>query len=203
MNNLMDLIQNVLSNQEMDVLSKEVNASPQQTEAASQSIISVLLGALSKNASTDEGASSLNRALETDNHSSLLGNLFGLITGGQQESNVKASNGVGIVGHILGDKAGFVVESISKATGMDAGSIGTLLIKLAPVVMAVLGKVKQDENLNEQGVASVLRGTVEQNASSNPIFDFASKMLDQDGDGSIMDDISNMGMKILGGFFKK
>lgn len=35
------------------------------------------------------------------------------------------------------------------------------------------------------------------------MMDLLTQILDQDGDGSATDDILNMGMKMLGGFFKK
>ena len=202
MSNLLDLIQGQLSADLIPELSKQVNAPEDQTSAATNGILSTLIGALSKNASSPEGAASLNQALEQDHDGGILDNIMGML-GGDDGGNQRATNGAGIVGHIFGDKVGSVVEGLSKSTGMDTGSIGTLLIKLAPVVMAALGKVKSQQGLDQQGVTDLLQGTVEQNSEQNPLLAMAGKFLDKDGDGSVMDDLGNMGMNILGGLFKK
>jgi len=202
MNNLLDLIKDQLGGNLVPELSKQVNAPQDQTSAATNGILSTLIGALSKNASTPDGAASLNKALEQDHDGGILDNLMGLL-GGEDNTNQRASNGAGIVGHIFGDKAGSVVEALSKSTGMDTGSIGTMLIKLAPVVMGALGKVKSQQGLDQGGVAELLKGTVQENSEQNPLLSMAGKFLDKDGDGSVMDDLGNMGMDLLGGLFKK
>lgn len=202
MNNLLDLLQSQLGGNLVPELSKQVNAPEDQTSAATNGILSTLIGALSKNASTPDGAASLNKALEQDHDGGILDNIMGLL-GGEDTSNQRASNGAGIVGHIFGDKVGSVVEGLSKSTGMDTSSIGTMLIKLAPVVMGALGKVKSQQGLDQGGVADLLKGTVQDNSEQNPLLAMAGKFLDKDGDGSVMDDLGSMGMDLLGGLFKK
>lgn len=202
MNNLLDLIQGQLGTGLVPELSQQVNAPEDQTSAVTNGIISTLIGALSKNASTPEGAASLNNALERDHDGSILDNIMGLLNG-DDSNNQRAANGAGIVGHILGDKAGTIIEGLSRSTGMDTSSIGTMLIKLAPVVMGALGKVKTQQGLDQGGVADLLKGTVSDNSSQNPLLTMAGQFLDKDGDGSIMDDLGGIGMNILGGLFKK
>jgi len=202
MNNLLDLLQGQLGSGLIPELSQQVNAPEDQTSAVTNGIISTLIGALSKNASTPEGAASLNNALERDHDGSILNNVMGLLIG-DDSNNQRAANGAGIVGHILGDKAGTIIDGLSKSTGMDTSSIGTMLIKLAPVVMGALGKVKAQQGLDQGGVADLLKGTVSNNASQNPLLTLAGQFLDKDGDGSIMDDLGGIGMNILGGLFKK
>ncbi|MGB4903787.1 MAG: DUF937 domain-containing protein, partial [Saprospiraceae bacterium] len=96
-----------------------------------------------------------------------------------------------------------VVEGLSKSTGMDTSSIGMMLIKLAPVVMGALGKVKSQQGLDQNGLSDLLQGTVSDNSDQNPLLAMAGRFLDKDGDGSVMDDLGNMGMGLLGGLFKK
>ena len=202
MNNLLEMLQGQLSGQLIPELSKQVNAPEEQTAAAANGILSTLVGALSKNASTAEGAASLKNALDKDHDGSLLDNVMDLVNGGDNV-NQRASNGAGIVGHIFGDKAGTVVDGISKSTGMVTSSVSAMLTKLAPVVMATLGKVKSQNQLDEKGLTDLLRGTVDKNADENPLMKMATQVLDKDGDGSIMDDLGDIGKKLLGGFFKK
>ena len=202
MSNLMEILQSQLGGALIPELSKQVNAPEDQTPAATNGILSTLIGALSKNASTPEGAASLNNALEQDHDGGILDNIMGLL-GGDDGGNQKASNGAGIIGHIFGDKVGGVVEGLSKSTGMDTSSIGMMLIKLAPVVMGALGKVKSQQGLDQNGLSDLLQGTVSDNSDQNPLLAMAGRFLDKDGDGSVMDDLGNMGMGLLGGLFKK
>jgi len=60
----MEILQSQLGGALIPELSKQVNAPEDQTSAATNGILSTLIGALSKNASTPEGAASLNNALE-------------------------------------------------------------------------------------------------------------------------------------------
>ena len=179
MSNLMEILQSQLGGALIPELSKQVNAPEDQTSAATNGILSTLIGALSKNASTPEGAASLNNALEQDHDGGILDNIMGLL-GGDDGGNQKASNGAGIIGHIFGDKVGGVVEGLSKSTGMDTSSIGMMLIKLAPVVMGALGKVKSQQGLDQNGLSDLLQGTVSDNSDQNPLLAMAGRFLDKD-----------------------
>jgi hypothetical protein len=77
--------------------------------------------------------------------------------------------------------------------------------KLAPMLMGALTKVKSQANLDEAGLSNVLNGTLEAQRQQSPLggkeLDAFSSLLDQDGDGDIMDDLQNMGKGLLGSFF--
>ena len=74
---------------------------------------------------------------------------------------------------------------------------------LAPILMGALGKTKRQQGLDVGGLANLLTGTVTQQRQSaqNPTMGLVTRFLDQDGDGSIADDVANIGMKLLGGLF--
>lgn len=202
---LLSLLKDQIGSNIVDQLAKDTNASPEQTDGAVNGILSTLLGGLMNNASTPEGADALGNALDRDHSGGgILGGLLDFVTGGNvQPENEKAANGAGIIGHIFGDKTGSVVEGLSKSTGLDTSKIGELLIKVAPMVMGVLGSLKSKNNMNSSDIGGLLNRTVQENKSSNPIFDMATKMLDKDGDGNMMDDLGSIGMSVLGGLFKK
>ena len=79
-----------------------------------------------------------------------------------------------------------------------------ILATLAPVVMSFLGSQKQQNNLDSNGVSgllgSLLGGMQQSNQSEMSMIE---RMLDQDGDGSYMDEAMDIGSKLLGGFFRK
>lgn len=202
----MDLLQGQLSDGVLDQLTKQIGANDkQQTAAATAGIMNTLVGALAKNASNPEGAQSLSNALDRDHDGSVLTDLMGMFTGGGQvqQQNSRALNGSGILNHILGDRQGGAIDMISKLSGLDSGKTGNLMTMLAPLLMGALGKTKRQQGLDVGGLAGLLSGTVTQQRQSqqNPTMGLVTKFLDSDGDGSIVDDVANIGMKLLGGLF--
>lgn len=208
-NNLMDLVQGQLSEGLIQQLSQQIGGEDtEKTAAATQGILSTLMGALARNAGTPEGAQALNNALERDHDGSVLDNITNLIGGfGQREVAPEQSrtlNGNGILEHILGNRQGGVIEMISKMSGLDSDKTGNLMTTLAPIVMGMLGKQKRQENLDADGLSSLLNGMLnQQRQSDNPAMNLVTRFLDADGDGSIMDDVANIGMKFLGNLFRK
>lgn len=199
----MDLLQGQLSEGLVDQLSQQLGgADRQQTATAASSIMSTLVGALAKNASTPEGATSLSNALDRDHDGSVLNDMMGLFTGNVQPQNSRAANGAGILKHLLGGKQSGAVNMISQLSGLDSGKTGNLMSMLAPIVMGTLGQAKKQNGLDVGGIASLLSGTVS-SQKQDPTMGLVAKFLDQDGDGSIVDDVANIGMKLLGGLFKK
>ncbi|MCB0581929.1 MAG: DUF937 domain-containing protein [Phaeodactylibacter sp.] len=200
--NLMDLLQGSLSSGMVDQLSRQLGgADKQQTAAAASGIVTTLMGALAKNASSTEGAQALNNALERDHDGSILEDVMGMLTGNAQVNNDRMLNGSGILNHVLGNKQSGAVDMISKLSGLDSSKTGSLMTMLAPVIMGALGKTKREQGLDMAGIASLLSGTVSAQKQQNPTMNLVTSFLDADGDGSIVDDVANMGMKILGGFF--
>ncbi len=205
MTNLLDLLQGQLNDGLIEQLSAKIDADPKQTATAAQGIMSTLVSGLAKNASTPEGASSLASALDRDHDGSILNNLMGMFSGNMQAQpeQSRALNGVGILNHILGDRQGGVIDMISKMSGLDSSKTGNLMAMLAPVVMGMLGRQKQQQGLDISSLAGLLSGTVtQQRKSGNPLMDLANRFLDKDGDGSAVDDIAGMvGKGLLGKLF--
>lgn len=202
--NLMDLMQGQLSDGLLDQLSNQLGGvDKQQTAAAASGIMTTLMGALAKNAATPDGANALSNALDKDHDGSVLDDLMGLMSGNTQPQNTRAMNGNGILKHVLGNKQNNAIQMISQMSGLDNGKTGNLMALLAPVVMGSLGKAKRSGGLDAAGIASLLSGTVSNQRNSNPTMNLVTKFLDSDGDGSIADDVANIGMKFLGGLFKR
>ena len=208
MTNLIEMLQSQLSDGVIDQLSKQLGgADKQKTTTAAEGALSTIISALAKNASTPEGASGLANALEKDHDGSVLNDLMGMVAGASQTDptpSSRATDGAGILKHILGGKQSNAMDMLSKVSGLSSGQSGNLMSMLAPMVMGMLGKQKKQNNLGLDGLSSLLNGTVQkQKANNNPMMDLATRFLDKDGDGSIMDEAAGFGMKILGGLFKK
>jgi len=201
------MLQGQMTESMIDQLSKQLGgADRQQTSKATEGALSTIIGALAKNSSTPEGASGLAKALDRDHDGSILDS-FADILGGNKQAAPEMSrtmNGAGILKHILGGKQGGAADMLSQLSGLSSGQSGNLMAMLAPMVMGMLGKQKKEQGLGLDGLTDLLGGTVNnQRKNNNPMMDLATRFLDKDGDGSIMDEAAGFGMKILGGLFKK
>jgi len=288
----------------MDVLSQQTGADTKTTTKASSAILSTLMGALARNASTPDGASSLSNALERDHDGSILDMIGGLMKGGreapgkgmptggglmdlitglagggrqpsqrqggggllgsilgnllqdgrsqqprsgggsgrllggvrrqtkghggrglgdllggilggkaaQTQENIppqfrKTLNGGGILKHVLGDRQEETMKQVSETSGLSLDKVGPLMATLAPILMGMLGKTKREQGLDAGGLGGALMDMAtksQQNPRQTaPDLGLAGSILDRDGDGSIIDDITGMGAKMLGQYLRK
>ncbi len=130
----------------------------------------------------------------------------GSLLGGGAPKQSKALDGAGILGHLLGGKQSAVEQGVSKASGLDSAQTGKLLATLAPIVMGALGKVKKEQGLDASALAGLLDGerqNLEQKLPQKPGGGGLLGLLDADDDGSIVDDLANLGGGALGALFGK
>lgn len=144
---IMQLLQNQLNDQVLGQISQQIGASEQQTSTATQGILTALVGGLANNTASGDGLNSLMSALDRDHDGSSLDDIMGFI-GGMMSGTATGnqSNGLGILGHILGNKQEAVAQNISQKSGLDMSQIMKLMPILAPIVMSVLGKVMRSGN---------------------------------------------------------
>jgi len=158
----------------------------------------VLMKAMERNAATPEGAQGLMKAIQTKHDGSILDNLGDLFKGGV-DNNV-LQDGSKILGHVLGNKQQGVQQVISQKAGLDAGSVANILKVAAPILMGVLGKQARQNNVQQPSdIGNILGGLLGGNDTAHEQ-SFLEKILDADGDGSVIDDVAGM---VLGGGNKK
>lgn len=186
-----------LSDGSIESMSQKINASPDQTKEALSSAIPLLVSALAKNSSSQDGAASLQSALERDHDGSILDNISDLI------SNPSIGNGQGILKHVLGNKQDAAKNLLGEKTGLSSSAIGNILEMAAPMVMGYLGRQTRS-NSTGGGITDVLSSMLGgQGSASNQNQSLFNKLLDRDGDGSAIDDVAEMGMSFLGKLLKK
>ncbi|MGQ0541886.1 MAG: DUF937 domain-containing protein [Blastocatellia bacterium] len=203
---LQDLLGQQQGNEAVEQISQTVGADSSMVNTAIQYALPAIIGGLANNASSPDGAQSLDTALTNDHDGSILGNLGGLgslIFGGQDAPPRQADAG-GILGHILGSNQGQVAQEVSTQSGLGVGQVAQTLMMLAPIVMGYLGQQKQQQNVGADGLGGLLGGLLggaqpQQQSSGNAMIDMASNMLDSDRDGSAMDDIASMAFKYMTG----
>ncbi len=153
----------------------------------------VLMKAMQRNASTPEGAEGLMGALNKHD-GGILDNLGGLFGGGVDDGVV--NDGSKILGHVLGSRQQGVEQVISQKAGIDSGAVGSILKTAAPLLMGLLGKQTRQSNVNSPSGLSGLLGGMLGGSSTEKEQSFLEKILDADGDGSVIDDVAGM---VLGG----
>jgi hypothetical protein len=198
MNGILDLLNSDLGKSIISGVSGSTGTDQSKTSSVLTMALPVLMKAMERNASTPEGAQGLMSALGNKHDGSILDNLSGLFGGGVDDS-VK-QDGSKILSHVLGQKQQGVQQVISQKSGLDASSVANILQVAAPILMGVLGKQAKQNNVSSQNdISGLLGGMLGGNDTKNEQ-SFLEKILDADGDGSVIDDVAGM---VLGGNKKK
>ena len=193
MSSIFDLLTEQLAGDGLSKIQQQLGTDSATTAKAVPAALGTLMGALAKNSSGGGGAEALLGALSRDHDGALLDNLSGYL------SKPDESTGNGILRHVLGSKRGTVESNLGQSLGLDSGSTAKLMAMLAPLVMGALGKAQRQGNLDARGVADALgqeRRTVEKRLPSG-MGGMLGSLLDQDGDGSIADDVAKLGGGLL------
>jgi hypothetical protein len=179
-------VDDILADIPMNQLAAQLGVDQATAEQAARQAIPALLGGLQANSEDPAGAMSLAGAL--GDHPS------DLIDGGVDLNQVNANDGEKIVGNIFGPNQDQVAETLGGNLGGQAGGlIKQLLPILAPIVLAYLSKRLRGQSQGtgqDDPLGSILGGA---SASSNPLNDLLSSMLDggapgqQSSGGSILD----------------
>ena len=158
-----------------------------------------LLGGLSRNAATTDGAAGLLAALDRDHDGSIMDDLAGYLGGSDA-----GAGGAGILRHTFGERQGQVESALSRSTGVDSSSVSSILAMVAPLVLGYLGRQRRAQGLDESGLASMLQQEqrVAQERSPEAV-GMLTRLIDADDDGSIMDEMAEMGSSLLGSLFKQ
>ena len=208
---LLDLLNSPMGQELISGVAGQTNQPESKTADVLSMAMPLLLGAMKKNVkSSPQGADGLMSALSNKHDGSILDNLGGLFNGGVDDNVMQ--DGAGILGHVFGNKQPQVENALSQKSGMDAETVAQILKIAAPIVMGYLGKQTSQGKVNDPSgmnalLGSMLGGQPQQNKS------LITKLLDADGDGSVLDDVADMVMGsnkkkgglggLLGGLFGK
>lgn len=130
-------------------LGKQVGLSDELTRQGLVISNAVLAGGIARAASTPEGAASVAQMVEKAD-SSVLSNLVGLASSALGSGNSAASE-------IFGPNFDLVTSGVKKATGID---IVPLLSLCTPVVLGVIKNMAAQQQLDADGLASLLQSEV-------------------------------------------
>ena len=199
MGSLMETLGQVLGGDTMRQISSQIGADEETTGKALSAALPMLIGALSKNASRGDGAQSILNAVSRDHDGSILDHLSGFL------NNAQGGPGEGILRHVLGSRRSNVESGLSRATGLDTGSVGKMLTMLAPIVMGALGKAQRSGNMDLSTLTGFLNHETEDIGRKEPkTMGILASYLDSDGNGDVdMSDLVKHGFTLMGKVFKK
>lgn len=193
------------------VVADKLGVDERTAQQALRVALPVIIAGLAKNSSDPKGADALHKALQEDHDGSALDNLSGLVGG-------DGSVGNAILKHVLGSKRAQVEDQVGRQTGLDPSLLSQLLPLLAPLVLAYLGRMQKQQQLQPGDLAGYLSaeetrienqgglprmqpldpttGGGRQAPADAPLGGIAG-MFDQDKDGSLAGEATQFGMGLL------
>ena len=187
MNAITQIVTQQLGGNAARTIAQRFGISESTANTAIQMAVPLILTALARNASQPQEAQNLHQAVATDHDGSILDNVMGYL------QNPQSANGAGILGHVFGNQTPAIESNLAQATGMDQSSAGGLLETLAPLVMGSLGKAQQQNGLDASGLSDLLNNQRQEAQANAPgAMSMLNSLLDQNKDGSSMDDLQRM-----------
>lgn len=176
----------------VETLSKTTGADSAQVSAVLKDAIPVLVGKMSDNASTKEGAASLNKALNEHKTGDVIDAAAFL-------KDADSADGEKILSHILGSDKDAATKALSKKSGLSASKVTSILSLVAPLLLSQIGNNHASNN-GGSGLGGLLGGML--GGSSNSGGGLGASLLgsllgggsSNSGSGS-----SNSGGGLLGG----
>ena len=188
------MLQKMLQEQVKEQLNKQLASKLGVSDSKAQDMIEnslpYLLGGLSKNAQSKEGAASLLEALKSGKHDEV--DAEALV------EDPEAGEGAGILKHILGGKEEAAEAAIAKKAGTDPAQAKKTLMVMAPMLMAALGKVVKSDKLNADKLSEVVTDVTKNKDFGGAGMKLIMQMLDQDKDGDVKDDLFRIAQKWIG-----
>jgi len=137
-------------------------------------LIPMILGGLRKQKDEHGGEARVDHILNKYGSSNVLENISGLFSQKARDENADPR-----LGGLLGESGVQATDMIANQFKLDSGVASKLIPMLAPVVLGALTQKRDAQGVGSSGIAA---------------------LLDQDGDGSILDDVAGFLMKgLLGG----
>ena len=155
---LVDTIMAQLSDAQVAAIANRLGTDPAQARAAIEHALPLIVGHLAQNASTPQGAGSLQDALGAHAGFNVSDVLSSVLSGTGGDQGI----GGGILGQIFGPKQAAANQGLGQTTGLGQQNAGQLLAILAPIVMSALANHAQGQGLNAGGLGGMLAQETQQ-----------------------------------------
>ena len=140
------LLKNMTSESSLDALKGKSGGSSSQIESAVKSAIPTLIGSMTKNASSEDGAKSLRGALNQHKNTDSISS---------QIKNADELDGSKILGKILGCEKEDFLKEVAKSSGLDIGQTNSVMSSIAPAILSSLSAATGSEDEKKVDTSSV------------------------------------------------
>ena len=189
MDSIQNMVKDKLTEAVLENIGEQFGLDASKTGQVTDVALPMILGGLGKNAEDQKAAEELDKAVEQDHDGSILDHIQDSI-----KDRSKQEEGQKILGHVFGDKITDVVGILGKSADINSEKASGILGVLAPIVLGQLGKSKREQGLDVSGLTDLLKG--EKKNADNQLGGFMA-LLDMDKDGSVMDDVLEIGKKLF------
>ena len=177
MGNFVDDLVGSLGGDVAKQISSTLGIEPEKVMQMLPQVAPLILGGLKKQKDEHGGEERVDHILNKYGSASALDNLGDLFSSKAKDENPDPN-----LGGLLGNSGGEAANLISKQLNIDSGTAMKLIPMLAPVILGFLTKQRDEGGKGSSGISS---------------------LLDQDGDGSILDDVGGFLLQGLGGSSQK
>lgn len=153
--NLIDAAKGLFSNELIGKATAYLGESENTVTQAISGIIPSLLGRIAEKATASrEGAEAITHIARESDNEGFLGNLGGFFN---SQNGELMNKGAGLVNSLFGEEnAKRLSDVISRFSGAGSSSVSSLLSLAAPAILGMLGKHASNNNLNSDGLATML-----------------------------------------------
>lgn len=218
---LIDAVMSELDSGHVEAVAQRFGIPGAQAQGAIEQALPLLVGALARSSASPEGAQALHSALDAHaglDVGGLLGSVFGggsagggglagvlgSVLGGGMGSGTGSDAGGGmgdVLGQILGARQRQASQGLGQTSGLGTQNAGELLAMLAPVVMAAMARLRQQQGLGAADLGRVLGGDAQRVQQGGGVAGgLLGAVLDRDGDGDVdLSDLMAVGGSLLAG----
>lgn len=156
MANILESLTGMITPELMGTIGKQLDESPSGVQSALGGILPSILGGMVQKAEGGNFGGIFDMLKGSDNFE--LTDLISMMGSGNLAQNDPRDAGGGLLGSLLGDKTGGLIDAISGMAGINKKSSSSLLGMAAPFIMSVLAKKISGEKLDAGSLASMLLG---------------------------------------------
>lgn len=194
-----NIINSVIADQLSKSASQKINIPEDKSRDVVNMAVPLLVAGLAKNAKNPKEAKNISEAISKDHDGSILNDLSSVfLSGGREQEGEK------IIEHILGKKTTSASKVIGTQVQVKPEQVRQIMSLIAPVVMGAIGNKQKSEGFNSSTLTDFLQETVKNTKTSSSQQDnLLTQILDQNRNGSVIDEIINFALKFFGGLLKK
>jgi hypothetical protein len=197
--NLLDLVMQAQGGGAVRQMAEQFGIDEGQAQSAISAVLPMLAGAMQQNVQSG-GADGLLNALQNGNHEKYLDDPGALF------SPAAVDDGNGILGHLLGSKE--VSRQVATHAAAESGVNSAIIKQMLPMVAGMLmGGLSRQANSGDGGLMGQVLGSLmgggtgavesQQAAPAAGILGMLGPLLDQNRNGSALDDVLGMASQFL------